>query len=170
MNRITTLIMLGSFVLLATAASAQQAPSTTVDRIVEEATVKDAIDRFGRMWEDEDMAAFANLIAQDASIVIIGTDSAEQWIGYEAYRDARVRQYASYENVEFNTYDQQITLSHSSDVAWFSEKFDLLLIIQGQPVSLEGIRLTGVLEKRYGYWRIVQLHNSVPVLGQAAEY
>lgn len=140
------------------------------DRLEELAEVKRVVDRFGRMWEDEDMEAFANVVAQDASILIIGTDSAEIWMGYEEYRDARQRQYDSFENVEFNTYDQHIALSESGTVAWFFERFDLFLIAQGDPVSVENVRLTGVLEKRHGYWRIVQLHNSVPVLGQAARY
>jgi ketosteroid isomerase-like protein len=132
--------------------------------------VKTVIDRFGRIWEDEDMQAFADLVAHDDDMVVIGTDDAEYVIGYDSFHDARERQYASYENVEFNIYDQSIKLSESGEVAWFAETFDLFLIAQGEPVSLEGIRLTGVLEKRDGAWKIVQLHTSVPVPGQAAEY
>lgn len=170
MKTVTSFAFLLSLILFPSNTVAQPSANENIDRVSELEAVKNAIDRFGRMWEDEDMEAFANLIAHDASIIIIGTDSAEQWVGYEAYREARRKQYASYQNVEFNTYDQLVTLSQSGDVAWFSQKFDLFLIAQGTPVSLEGIRLTGVLEKRFGYWRIVQLHNSVPVLGQAAEY
>ena len=155
-----------SFALLSSAAQAQ----ASYDRVAEYEKVKAVIDRFGRMWEDEDMEAFANVVAQDADILIVGTDSAEFWQGYDAYRDARQRQYDSFENIEFNVYNQHIRLSESGTVAWFSETFDLVTSAQGNPISLEGIRLTGVLEKRRGYWRIVQLHNSVPVLGQAAAY
>ena len=160
---VTITVVYLSVALFSMAAQAQ-------DRIAEYEKVKAVIDHFGRMWEDEDMEAFANVVAQDADILIVGTDSAEVWQGYEAYRSARQRQYASFENVEFNVYDQQIRMSEDGTVAWFVETFDLVTIAQGNPVSLEGIRLTGVLEKRRGYWRIVQLHNSVPVLGQAAEY
>lgn len=132
--------------------------------------VKNAIHRFGRMWEDEDMATFDSLIAKDADMVIIGTDDAEYMVGFANFREAREKQYASYENVEFNVYNQHIKLSQSGDVAWFTETFDLFLIAQGNPVSLQGIRLSGVLEKRNGNWKVVQLHTSVPVQGQAAEY
>jgi len=166
MKRVPILVVYLSFALLSSAAQAQ----ASYDRIAEYEKVKAVIDRFGRMWEDEDMEAFANVVAQDADILIIGTDSAEVWQGYDAYRKARERQYESFENVEFNVYDQQIRMSEDGTVAWFVETFDLVTIAQGNPVILEGIRLTGVLEKRRGYWRIVQLHNSVPILGQAAEY
>jgi uncharacterized protein (TIGR02246 family) len=169
MNRVTIAAAYLTFFAFALLPSTTQAQAS-YDRVTEYEKVKAVVDRFGRMWEDEDMEAFANVVAQDADIIIIGTDSAEVWLGYEAYRDARERQYASFENVEFNVYDQKIRLSESGTVAWFSETFDLVTIAQGNPVSLEGIRLTGVLEKRRGYWRVVQLHNSVPVLGQAAEY
>ena len=175
MRRATIILLFLALGLAAAPASAQQLIASTgdavsMDRVAELAEVKDVIDRFGRMWEDENMEEFATVVSQDADIVIIGTDEAENWIGYAAYRDARKRQFESFDNVEFNVYDQRITLSSSGNVAWFSQKFDLLVIAQGTPVSLEGIRLTGVLEKRRGYWQIVQLHNSVPVLGQAAEY
>lgn len=132
--------------------------------------VKAVVDRFGRMWEDEDMNAFDEVVAQDADMIVIGTDDAEYVVGYDAFRTAREQQYASYENVEFNIYDQSVKLSQSGDVAWFAETFDLFLLAQGEPVSLEGIRITGVLEKRDGTWKIVQVHTSVPVRGQAAEY
>lgn len=132
--------------------------------------VKAVIDRFGRLWEEEDLQAFADLVAHDDDMIVIGTDDAEYVVGYEPFEDARREQFASYENVEYNIYDQSIKLSQSGDVAWFAETFDLFLMAQGEPVSLEGIRLTGVLERRDGDWKIVQLHTSVPVEGQAAEY
>lgn len=132
--------------------------------------VKAVIDRFGRMWEDEDLSAFDEVVAHDDGMIVIGTDAAEYVVGFDAFRSAREQQYASYENVEFNIYNQSIKLSQSGDVAWFAETFDLFLIAGGEPVSLEGIRLTGVVEKRDGQWKVVQLHTSVPVQGQAAEY
>ena len=154
--RSLSFLLLGA-VIAAAPAAAQMPPldntnrRAPLDRLEELAEVKRVVDRFGRMWEDEDMESFANVIAQDATIMIIGTDSAEQWVGYEAYRDARQRQYDSFENVEFNVYDQEIALSESGTVAWFFERFDLFTIAQGDPVSVEGVRLTGVLEKRRGY-------------------
>ena len=91
--------------------------------------------------------------------------------GFDAFREARQRQFAAFDNVEFEAAEQRIRLAESGDVAWFSETFDLFLISQNQQaVGLEGLRLTGVLERRDGRWQIVQLHTSLPVRGQAAEY
>ena len=182
MKTIATLLLLVGAVLVSPRAQAQDseepadplASTPPVTRSVyitpEMQEVKAVIDRFGRMWEDEDLGTFDELIARDNDLIVIGTDDAEYIVGFDAFRKAREQQYASYENVEFNIYDQSIKLSQSGDVAWFSETFDLFLIAGNQSVSLEGIRLTGVLEKRDGKWKVVQLHTSVPVQGQAAEY
>ncbi len=134
------------------------------------AEVEEVVDRFGRMWEDEDMQTFAEIVANDADLVVVGTDAAEQIVGYETYAELRRRQFASFENVEFNVRNRVIKLGANAESAWFSEEFDLFLIAQGNPVSLEGLRLTGGLEKRGDDWVIVQLHTSVAVPGQAAEY
>jgi hypothetical protein len=149
----------------------KNAPAPTNEEIVQaRAEVDDLVNRFGRMWEDEDMATFDQIVAHDKDLVIIGTDAAEQIIGYDTYRELRERQFASFENVEFDVRNRVIKVGVDARSAWFSEEFDLFLLAQGNPVSLEGMRLTGGLEKRDTSWVIVQLHTSVPVPGQAAEY
>ncbi|MBT8399907.1 MAG: nuclear transport factor 2 family protein [Rhodothermia bacterium] len=132
--------------------------------------VTEVIDRFGRMWEDEDMTTFDQIVARDEDLLIIGTDAAERIVGYEAYRDSRSRQFAAFENVEFEVLNRNVKVSSSGKAAWFAEEFNLLLLSKGEPISLEGLRVTGGLEKRGADWVIVQLHYSVPVAGQAAEY
>lgn len=134
------------------------------------ADVEEVVERFGRMWEDEDMETFAAIVANDADLVVVGTDAAEQIVGYDAYRELRRRQFASFENVEFDVRNRVIKIGSNATSAWFSEEFNLFMMAQGNPVSLEGLRLTGGLEKRGDDWVIVQLHTSVAVPGQAAEY
>ena len=172
-------VMFGSTVGLATLAmlgcqppgETVEPPAPTSEQIVQARTDAEAVvDRFGRMWEDEDMTTFAEIIAQDGDLVVVGTDAAERIVGYEAYQELRRQQFASFENVEFNVRNRVIKLSANAQSAWFSEEFDILMLAQGSPVSLEGLRLTGGLEKRGDNWVIVQLHTSVPVPGQAAEY
>ncbi len=136
----------------------------------EKQAVKHVLDRFGRMWEDESMETFAEIIAHDPNIVVIGTDTAEYLVGYAAFHDAREAQFESFDNVEFHVDNQRIRLSDSGNTAWFTEEFDLFTIAEGTPVSLSNLRLSGVLERRDGQWVIVQLHTSVPVAGQAVEY
>ena len=136
----------------------------------EQRAARITLDQFGRMWEDENMDTFDRLIARDADMVIIGTDEGEYVVGYEAFRRTRQQQFDAFENVEFYVKNQHIKLSKMGNVAWFTEMFDLFTLAEGSPVSLENLRLSGVMEKRGDQWKIVQLHTSVPVAGQAAEY
>lgn len=136
----------------------------------EEAAALRTLEQFGRMWESENMNTFDRIIADDADMVVIGTDAAEFIVGFDAFRQAREKQFEAFENVEFNVNSRTLKLSESGEVAWFTEQFDLFTIAEGEPVSLEDLRLSGVMERRDGHWRIVQLHTSVPVPGRAAEY
>ncbi len=175
------LLFFVSAALLAGCAASQTTPTPTLpppaaegmsaqNKSAAEREVAEALRRFGRMWEDENMDTFDALVANDPEMIIIGTDTAEYIIGFDAFREAREQQFASFENVEYNVDEQTIGVAESGNVAWFTQRFDLFLLAQKNPVSLEDIRVTGVLEKRDGRWQIVQLHTSVPVAGQAAEY
>lgn len=53
--------------------------------------------------------------------------------------------------------------SRSGDVAWFFRMLDDVNEWKGQPASWIDTRWTGVLEKREGRWRMVQMHFSHPV-------
>lgn len=132
--------------------------------------VETVIDRFGHMWEDEDIDTFDEIIAQDPDMIVIGTDTAEYIVGYEDFRQIRQEQFDSFDNVEFSVNNRDVRLSQGGTVAWFSEIFDLFIMAEENPVHLRDLRLSGVLEKRDGDWMIVHLHTSVPIAGQAAAY
>ena len=70
------------------------------------------------------------------------------------------------------TYDETLVIHKSGDVAWFSTRLDgdATPIEKGEQISVRGIRITGVLEKRDSGWRVVQYHSSRPVAGQNIEY
>lgn len=56
--------------------------------------------------------------------------------------------------------DLHITLSKSGTVAWFYCKLDDFNEWNGQPMSWDDARWTGVLEIRDNNWKIVQMHFS----------
>jgi len=80
------------------------------------------------------------------------------------------QQNAAFDNMHMDIHDQVIKISSAGDAAWFSQVIDWSIEAGGQPIKLEGARATGVLEKRDGKWLLVQMHFSVGVAGQAAEY
>ena len=144
--------------LLAVSACAKK-----VDIEAEEAQVQSVLEQVVQANESEDMALMAKITAQDGDIVQFGSAEGYRLVGWEAFKKAMEQQFADIEKMKISVRDQVITVHHSGSVAWFSEIMDLNCLMQDKPVSLEGVRYTGVMEKRDGSWVIVQGHLSVPV-------
>ena len=141
-----------------------------VDIEAEKAQVQSVLDQWNQMLETENLELFSRIMAHDPDMVTFGTDAAERWVGWEALNESLQKQFESFENFEISVTNQVIKISESGTVAWFSKVADGDLLVQGEPVSLKGMRISGVLEKREGSWVIVQFHTSIPVAGQAVEY
>lgn len=65
-------------------------------------------------------------------------------------------------HIRFETWDMNINISQDGIVAWFYCMLNDINDWDGQSVSWENTRWTGVLEKRKGNWRMVQMHFSYP--------
>jgi len=109
-------------------------------------------------------------MAHDADMVSFGTDASERWVGWDGIKSSLEAQFAAFDNSQVTSREQVIHLGPSGDVAWFSELMDWSVETGGQQVNMQGLRATGVLEKRAGKWMFVQMHFSVGVAGHAAEY
>lgn len=141
-----------------------------VDLAAAAADARAAVDQFPVALETEDVALMSRLMAHDADMVCFGTDASERWVGWDALKASVELQFAAFENTKITVRDQVVKVGPSGDVAWFTEVMDWDLTAGGEPVKLEGARISGVLEKRDGAWVMVQFHTSLPVAGQAAEY
>jgi ketosteroid isomerase-like protein len=144
--------------------------SKTVNLETEKAAVKSVIEQFGKAIETEDIGMLETVMAHDNDMVCFGTDDAERWVGWPALEASIEQQFAAFDSTQLSTRDQVIKVNRTGNTAWFSELYDWKMVAQGQPVSLIGARVTGVLDKRNGKWVCVQFHISLPVSGQAAEY
>jgi len=128
------------------------------------------VDQLKQMLETEDIDLLSKIFAHDADMVSFGTDAAERIVGWEALKELMQKQFAAIEDSKLTVKDQVIEVNKYGKTAWFSEVVDWDVVAQGEPANLQGLRFTGVLEKRNGKWVIVQFHASVPVSGQAFEY
>jgi uncharacterized protein (TIGR02246 family) len=157
-------------ILIAMACLATYSCAPGVDIEAEKAQVQSVLDQWYQMVETENLELFSRIMAHDPDMVTFGTDAAERWVGWEALNESVQKQFESFENVKISVTKQVIKISESGTVAWVSWVMDCDLLAQGEPVSMKGARITGVLEKRQGSWVIVQCHTSIPVAGQAVEY
>ena len=136
----------------------------------EKTAVKAWFDDFVTSWQTEDLDLFSKIIAHDDDMIMFGTDAAEHFVGWEPVIESMRKQFDASENVHISTKELSIKVHKSGEVAWLSFLMDLKVESMGEPFSIEGMRFTGVLEKRNGNWLFVQGHASLPVAGQAVKY
>ena len=143
-----------------------------VDRatIDHEAAAEAVVAQLWRAFEIQDLDLLSQVMAHDSNMIIIGTDAAERWVGYEPFIAAEEKMFASFDFERLSIHDQVLTVHESGHVAWFSAIVDGEVTVGERHQSVGGIRITGVLEKRGPGWVIVQYHSSVPVAGQNIEY
>lgn len=167
--RLSTRLVAFLAVLGVSCAPPPEAPPP-VDLAAEQAAVAAVLDQFDQMWVNEDLDLLSRIFAHDPDMVNFGTDAAEIWVGYDALRASMVAQFEAYSNTQVTTHDRVIRVHGDGAVAWFSQLWDVQVETGGEAVVLEGMRCTGVLEKRDGAWLLVHIHASVPVSGQAMTY
>ena len=132
--------------------------------------VQRVVDLYMEAFERGDSALFASLMADDEMMITFGTDAAERWVGKRKLMASFEKQINAFDVERIDVSDQVIRLSQSETTAWFSEIADWHVQVGGKTDIVEGIRITGVLEKQAGGWKIVQFHTSAPVAGQIVEY
>lgn len=147
-----------------------EAPEPIVDIEAEKAAVKALIDDFFKGWETEDMELFSKIFAHDEDMVMFGTDAAEHFVGWEPMKESMQKQFDAADSVQVAAREISIKVHKSGEVAWISLLIDLKGESMGESFGIEGMRFSGVLEKRNGNWLIVQVHASLPVQGQAVKY
>ncbi len=65
-----------------------------------------------------------------------------------------------FKHIGFETSDMHINISQDGNVAWFYCMLNDINEWDGKPAAWENTRWTGVLEKRNGTWKMVQMHFS----------
>ena len=121
-----------------------------------------AIDAYANTYVTEDDRPLIKVMAHDADRISIGTDENEYFEGWETVL-ARFRlQFGRLEKTSVTIKRREIKIHKSGKVAWFSQIWDMDTVANGTHNLDNGMRLTGVLEKRGNDWKIVQYHNSAP--------
>jgi len=118
------------------------------------------------MWAlTKDVEMQKDTMAHDEDLLIIWTGSMhitrgwkEHEKSFETWLDPR------FKAVRTEVRDLEVHISRSGDVAWFFANLDDVVSWEEKVSRFgEGLRWTGVLEKRDGRWVIVQLHASLAV-------
>lgn len=146
--------------LSACAPGGEKCPPVDMEKELSE--IRFVLEQYELAREREDFATVEHLWAEEADIVLFGTVGNEQLVGIEAIKKAMSRQFNEFENTLINISEQMIRINEAGTVAWFSEVLDYSFIYMGEHMIFEGMRFTGVLEKKEDKWKLVQGHLSVP--------
>ncbi|RLD82179.1 MAG: hypothetical protein DRJ15_02295 [Bacteroidetes bacterium] len=153
--------------MIACVPQAEKCPEVDFDK--ELSDIRTVLEQYELAREGEDFTTVEQTWAPDDDIVLFGTDGDEQMVGFGEIKKAMSRQFDEFENTLINISDQKIKISKGGNTAWFSQVLDYNFIYQGENMSFEGIRSTGVMEKREGQWKLVQGHLSVPYEAEIEE-
>lgn len=113
-------------------------------------------------FPEKDTARLFSTLAQDSSFFIFHPDSKSTIVGFESFRELTESFFMQPEMKPLGTEikDLRVNVSASGDCAWWSCLLDDWGEYRGKAYAWEDARWTGVLEKREGAWKIVQMHFS----------
>ena len=158
MNKLFILIFIGLISL--NSCNIDQSKNVDVDLEKEKVTL--VLEKYVIAMEKQDMDLVQEIWASEPDIKVFGTNSDEKIIGWEQIRSTLQRQFDSFDDTYISVRDQVVDVNETGNTAWFSEIMNYNYIYQGEAKQFEGIRFTGVLNKKDGEWFIVQSHISIP--------
>ena len=148
----------------------EQETVAQVDLGKEKAAATELMNQFWQSFETGDINLVSEVMAHDSDMVVIGTDAAELWVGYDDFEAAMEQQFAAMESLGVSLDDEALKVHGSGEVAWYSGIAGFKGTSMGEDFEFDGMRVTAVLEKRDAKWVIVQYHGSAPVTGSLVEY
>lgn len=141
-----------------------------VDLVAERDKVIQVIDNYSMAHEERDLNLLMSCFSDDPDIIILGTDEDELWVDKMSMGESQKVAYETFDKISLSVRDRMVKMNNSGTEAWFYMKVNWYVESGGNEFSINGVRTTGVLEKQNDQWRIVQLHTSMPIEGQAVPY
>ena len=135
------------------------------DEAAERAAVEAAIRGVIGWAQNKDFDLLYSIIADDSAYLEVQPEG-RVVRGIEEFRQSEdFFGSPDFRAIRYEITDLQIGFSRSGDVAWYFCMLDDENEWRGEPASWLDARWTGVLEKRDGRWRMVQMHFSNAVEG-----
>lgn len=133
-----------------------------IDSRAEKARVEQVIKNSITWAVNKDKELLYNSFVNDSTLFYFSPDNAGTISGFAAFQQLTesVFMNPAFRAIKADFKDLRVSLSQSGDCAWWSCYLDDFNEWDGKPANWENVRWTGVLEKRHGDWKIVQMHFS----------
>jgi hypothetical protein len=110
--------------------------------------------------KNKDFSVSNRIIANDSDYLEVDPDNRIVRGFKEFKKNEEFFADTNFKAVRYEIRDMKISISQSGTVAWYYCVLDDINEWKGKPACWVNTRWTGVLEKRYGKWVIVQMHFS----------
>ena len=157
-----------AFILVLTLSCSTDKPqlnSVDLNSVKEEANK--FIDSQWDFFENSSLESAKNVFYEKG--ILIGTDKAEFYNNWEELEPS-IKAQLAIPNPKIQSRNRTTFISDDGNMVAFSEIFDLSFEMNEEMMSLNDIRSSGVIKKVNGEWKIIQMHNSIGIDGQAVEY
>lgn len=136
--------------------------SKTFDRDAEKARIEQVIKSAITWAANKDKDLLYSCMVNDSSLFYFSPENSGTIRGFDEFTQLvdRLFMNPSFRAIQADFKEMRIQLSRAGDCAWWSCYLDDFNEWDGTPVNWENVRWTGVLEKRDGEWRIMQMHFS----------
>ncbi len=116
-------------------------------------------------YKKQDLKGLLSFWAPDSDIFVLGSGVDERSVGAAQFTEHLKRDWAQAQILSISVKDFMVSVAAS--VAWFSA--DITFYGKSENGEFEmPLRLTGVMEKRYGHWLWIQMHMSAANVAQEA--
>ena len=121
--------------------------------------VNEVIDAYINVFVDKEEEIFDKIISPAPDIVVYSFGK-QTLKGLKGIKKGIAKSIEKVEDSDLDTRERNVTVDGEN--AWFSLKADWNYNWDTQRIEVKGLRMTGVLKKIDGDWKIVQWHTSVP--------
>ena len=102
-------------------------------------------------------------------MTLICNDKAEYYTSWSAMK-ASIEAQTQIIDPKFEQKNRRLFVSDDGTMASYTEIIDFSFSIDGNTNTIRDVRSSGVIKKIDGEWKIVQIHTSIGVEGQAVNY
>lgn len=124
--------------------------------------VRSVLDKYTKACEARNFGALSSLFSHDPDIVVINAASPNRLAGWKNVAEMYKAVFSASGEVKVRHKNIRVKMLASGKAACLVCDQDLNGTYQGKTFTLEGVRVTWVLEKQEGQWRIVHAHWSLP--------
>jgi hypothetical protein len=120
------------------------------------------LDTYIRAFQTRDLELASEVYAHDPDLIVYGSSPSDRRLGWPQTEDYLKKYLAACDSIEIVLKERHIKVHRSGAVARFAQVLKWTEVERGKTYLMDGLRITGVLEKRDHGWVIVQLHASGP--------